>query len=125
MRDSYTHGYILRSRSTIIIELQETIAELRNWNFLLEDALRKLQATVSSEPHPLLRDRTPSKPPRDFSTPGSGQTPSSDIQEEEILDALGKFSIIGDGETSLHGPTVLAEVIVFSKLSAIVPIQTY
>lgn len=86
--------------------------------------MRNLQATVSSEPHPLLRDRTPSKPPRDFNTPGSGQTPSSDVQEEEILDALGNFSIIGDGETSLHGPTVLAEVNSIRSCLFIVPVQS-
>ncbi|GJJ06681.1 hypothetical protein Clacol_000876 [Clathrus columnatus] len=100
-----------RSRSTIIIELQETIAELRNRNYLLEEALRKLHAKFSSEPHPLLSERTSSTKTGDNIS--AGQTPtSSEIPEEEIVDALDNFSIIGDGEVSLHGPTASAEYLV-------------
>ncbi|GJJ06680.1 hypothetical protein Clacol_000875 [Clathrus columnatus] len=93
-------------RSTIIIELQETIAELRNRNYLLEEALRKLQATISSEPHPLLQERTPSG-----GASSAGQTPPSAevTKEDEISDALDNFFIVGDGEISLHGPTASAE----------------
>ena len=96
---------IYRSRSTIIVELQETIAQLRNWNYILEEALYKLQASISSEPHPLLRDR---KPNQLSASPTSGQ--GSPVDEEEVLDALGHFSIFDDsGEVSLYGPTAATE----------------
>ncbi|KAF8513608.1 hypothetical protein JB92DRAFT_2922559 [Gautieria morchelliformis] len=98
-----------RSRSTIIVELQETIAELRNWNYLLEEALNTLQASISSQPHPLLRDRKPSKL---SGSPIYGHSPT--VDEEEVLDALGTFAIRGDsGEvTSLYGPTATTEYLV-------------
>ncbi|KAF8500605.1 hypothetical protein BU17DRAFT_72086 [Hysterangium stoloniferum] len=99
-----------RSRSTIIVELQETIAELRSWNYLLEDALRTLQASITSEPHPLLRDRTPDRTPEQNNERPSSASAS---QDEEVLDALGNFSIFGDdGQISLHGPTAATEYLV-------------
>jgi hypothetical protein len=96
---------IYRYRSTIIVELQETIAGLRNWNYMLEEALYKLQASISSEPHPLLKDR---KPDKLSASPRSAHGSTAD--EEEVLDALGTFSIFDDsGEVSMYGPTAATE----------------
>ena len=70
---------------------------------MLEEALKTLQASISSEPHPLLRDKE-SKTFPDSSTSGHL------VDEEEVLDALGTFSLLGDGdEVSLYGPTATTE----------------
>ncbi|KIJ40914.1 hypothetical protein M422DRAFT_780572 [Sphaerobolus stellatus SS14] len=96
-----------RSRSTIIVELQETIAELRNRNYLLEEALKELQTSVSTEQHPLLRDKKLGK--TDQVSQHLQSLQAGEDGDEEVLDALGTFSINDTGDISLHGPTAAME----------------
>jgi len=73
----------------------------------LEEALKALQATVSPDPHPLLRDKKLGKRPSQIGQYLGNPNP---IPEEEVLDALGTFSIDDSGSITTHGPTTAMEV---------------
>ncbi|KZT73240.1 hypothetical protein DAEQUDRAFT_662513, partial [Daedalea quercina L-15889] len=91
-------------------ELHKKIERLRERCTKLEDALRTLQAAITDEPHPLLRDEsTMDTTP---SAGSSGSSPSGPLlteEDEEILDAFGTLTLGIRGEARFFGQTSRSE----------------
>ncbi|OCB83976.1 hypothetical protein A7U60_g8647 [Sanghuangporus baumii] len=98
-------------------ELHDKIDSLLERIRILEDALKTLQASVSSEPHPLLTAPTTDSilstihvyPVRDDR---AAHRPSTAEDEEDILDSFGTLSVGSDGETSYLGQTARADYLI-------------
>jgi hypothetical protein len=95
-----------RSNKNDRLVMHETIGQLSSRISLLEAAIEQMQSLVSTEPHPLLQGRDvqamhpvvstqPRKPP---TTP-----------EEDVVKALGAFSIGDKGETTFHEASATSE----------------
>ncbi|KAH9854322.1 hypothetical protein C2E23DRAFT_726436 [Lenzites betulinus] len=97
----------------------------------LEEALRKLQGTVSDEPHALLgTDAVTDLPPRTDSPPTSSDTGSTPPRAEEdcdedadVLDAFGTLTLGTRGEARFFGQTSRSEAsdIAPERLAAFTP----
>ncbi len=74
-------------------ELHENIDSLCMRVRELEEALRVLQASVSSQPHPLLKEELQIKLPdrMDREVRSSSGTPSAEDEEAAMVDSLGMF----------------------------------
>ena len=72
-------------------ELHKKIERLRGRVTTLEDALRKLQAAVSDDPHPLLHEGG-SDSKDDTARLASVDGPSLSAEDEEFLDAFGTLN---------------------------------
>lgn len=86
--------------------MHETIGQMSSRISLLETAIEKMQSLVSTEPHPLLQggdvqamhpivSTQPKKPPT--------------TSEEDVVKALGAFSIGDKGETTFHEASATSE----------------
>ena len=100
---SSTHHYSHRRRCVSLAladaeELHKKIERLRDRCAKLEDGLRTLQAAVTDEPHPLLREDSSS----DASPSSSGAPPPDgpllSREDEEFLDAFGTPAALSQGE---------------------------
>ncbi|KAF4604485.1 hypothetical protein EYR40_003259 [Pleurotus pulmonarius] len=96
----------------------------------LEDALRTLQASVSTTPHPLLTNdllsaRSPQQP-TDSPVPPSTSTRSPAVdaphaEEESMIDAFGTLTIGPRGEANFLGQTARSEYLIRASLGQSLP----
>ncbi|OCH95704.1 hypothetical protein OBBRIDRAFT_830653 [Obba rivulosa] len=96
-------------------ELNKKIERLRNRSTQLEDALRKLQAAVSDDPHPLLQDdsSSPSGSSPEISANGaSPDGPGLTQDDEQFLDAFGTLTLGLRGEARFFGQTSRSEYLI-------------
>ena len=86
--------------------MHETIGKMSTRISQLEGAIESLQSLVSTQPHPLLHGRD------DHSMHPVVSTQPKKLNstvEEEVLDALGAFSIGNKGETTFHEASAISE----------------
>jgi len=103
-------------------ELQTEIGELRGRVCELEDALRSLQASVSTEPHPLLKvqpEAPQGGPSSNFTQSSSRITPEPEAEplssvEDSFVDAFGTLSLGPNGRSSYFGKTARAEYLMLA-----------
>ncbi|KAK7695142.1 hypothetical protein QCA50_002332 [Cerrena zonata] len=92
-------------------ELHKKVERLRNRVTTLEDALRKLQAAVSDDPHPLLQEGA-SESKDDTARQASVDGPSLSAEDEEFLDAFGTLTLGLRGESRFFGQTSRSEYLI-------------
>ncbi|KAI0732426.1 fungal-specific transcription factor domain-containing protein [Fomitopsis betulina] len=94
--------------------LHKKIERLRARCTTLEDGLRTLQAAVTDDPHPLLRDdldtSTESSPSASGAPPPEG--PLLTQEDEEFLDAFGTLTLGIRGEARFFGQTARSEYLI-------------
>ncbi|KAF9495618.1 hypothetical protein BDN71DRAFT_1416721 [Pleurotus eryngii] len=98
----------------------------------LEDALQTLQASVSTAPHPLLRNdllpaRSPQQPsdaPAPVPAPPATTSPAdnaSHAEEESMIDAFGTLAIGPRGEANFLGQTARSEYLIQASSGQSIP----
>ncbi|CAL1694716.1 unnamed protein product [Somion occarium] len=92
-------------------ELHKKVERLRNRVTTLEDALRKLQAAVSDDPHPLLQEGA-ADPKDDTMRQAAACGPSLSPEDEEFLDAFGTLTLGLRGESRFFGQTSRSEYLI-------------
>ncbi|PCH34306.1 hypothetical protein WOLCODRAFT_95215 [Wolfiporia cocos MD-104 SS10] len=94
-------------------ELHKKIERLRERSAALEEALRTLQAAVSDEPHPLLRENAMAVGSSErASGPSISAGPLLSRDDEDILDAFGTLTLGLRGESRFFGQTSRSEYLI-------------
>ncbi|KAH9837369.1 fungal-specific transcription factor domain-containing protein [Rhodofomes roseus] len=107
-------------------ELHKKIERLRDRCGKLEYALRTLQAAVSDEPHPLLREESSMDVPP--SVGSSGSSPGGPLltqEDEEILDAFGTLTLGIRGEARFFGQTSRSEYLIHAPTRTTPPADSF
>ncbi|KAI0640171.1 fungal-specific transcription factor domain-containing protein [Trametes polyzona] len=113
-----TGGKGTRQAVADVEELKKKIEQLKKRSATLEDALRSIQAAVSDEPHPLLREGENGSSSSSANSPASQtngspiEGPSLSADEEEVLDAFGTLTLGLRGETRFFGQTSRSEYLI-------------
>ncbi|KAI0828999.1 fungal-specific transcription factor domain-containing protein [Trametes gibbosa] len=123
-----TGGKGTRQAVADVEDLKKKIEQLKSRSAALENALRTIQAAVSDEPHPLLREAengtgggsnsSDSPASQTNGSPVDGPVLSAD--EEDVLDAFGTLTLGLRGETRFFGQTSRSEYLIHApeRLSA-------
>jgi hypothetical protein len=92
--------------------LHSRIQALEERVYLLEEALRELQAEISDEPHPLLLvdDQTVGQDPRSTSDSAADSNSNEQQRREELIESLGSLSIVDENSSRFYGPGLTLEV---------------
>ncbi|KAH8825492.1 hypothetical protein DL96DRAFT_1817038 [Flagelloscypha sp. PMI_526] len=94
---------------------QDDIAQLRERNLKLEDALAFAYSHTSKDTHPLLAESSPRQRPKD------------DSEVDKIADVLGTLTVGEAGELKYFGPSSMVEVLIkafFSPAKSLTPTQS-
>ncbi|EIW63909.1 uncharacterized protein TRAVEDRAFT_157688 [Trametes versicolor FP-101664 SS1] len=124
-----TGGKGTRQAVADVEDLKNKIDQLKGRSAALENALRTIQAAISDEPHPLLREgengagsggSAAESPSSSHANGSPGDIPALSADEEDVLDAFGTLTLGLRGETRFFGQTSRSEYLIHApeRLSA-------